>query len=282
MEFALPPHAATEVRGPTAFGGGARRFWDLLWLYAVADFKYRYAGSLLGYFWALLRPVALAAVLFVVITKVLVGASNTPHYGLLLLLNLELFMFFAEATGSSTYSLTNGELIRKMPIPHAVQPLAAVLTNTFALIPGVLIVLAFALFSGVEPTWRWCLLPVLLLALIAFTAATALLLSTLFLRFRDVGQIWPIGSRFLFYLTPVLFPIEAVPGGILSAIEVVNPLAPLFAEMRRNIIDPTAPGWFEWADTTLHEALPCVLFVVVCVAGLVVFVRRAPRAAEEV
>ena len=70
----IPP--LEEVPGPSALGGGWRRFLDLLILISVADFKKTYFGTVLGYFWSLLRPLALFAVLLFVFTRVFrIGAG---------------------------------------------------------------------------------------------------------------------------------------------------------------------------------------------------------------
>src|SRR5687767_15653602 len=94
-----------EVQGPSAYGGGARRFFSLLWLIAVTDFKLTFLGTVLGYVWSLLRPLMLFAVLYVVFTRILQFGDQVPHYPVFLLMNLTLFNFFLEATARSVYSV---------------------------------------------------------------------------------------------------------------------------------------------------------------------------------
>ena len=78
-----------DVAGPSALGGSAKRFFDLLYLISVNDFKRTYFGTVLGYFWSLLRPLALFAVLLFVFTKIfrigdcLLYTSPSPRDGLL-------------------------------------------------------------------------------------------------------------------------------------------------------------------------------------------------------
>ena len=86
------------VRGPSALGGGRRRFFELLWLMAVTEFKRTYFGTVLGYVWSLLRPLLLFAVLLFVFTKIFRLGSTVPHYPVLLLFNIVLFGFFQEST----------------------------------------------------------------------------------------------------------------------------------------------------------------------------------------
>src|SRR5436190_19918127 len=94
-----------EVHGPSAFGGGARRFLDLLWLVASTDFRKTYFGTVLGYVWSLLRPLLLFAVLLLVFTKIIRVGSQVPHYQELLLFGIVLFSFFQEATMNAVSSV---------------------------------------------------------------------------------------------------------------------------------------------------------------------------------
>ncbi len=279
-ETALAPELA-DVSGPSALGGGWRRFLQLLWLTAVADYKHRYAGSALGYLWTLLNPLLLFGVLYVVITEIFAGYSGVEAYPVMLLLNIELMQFFTEATIVATYSLEREALIRKVTIPQVVVPLSSVLNSTFSLTGGLVVAFVWILAYGVAPTWSWLLFPVVLVALLAFTCAIALLTSSLYVRYRDVAQILPGVCRALFFLTPVIYPIEAIPKGWLTTLESFNPLAPLFVQLRVWVIDPDAPGWFEYAEGPFQELMPFVLFFAICGLGAYVFARRAGRVAEE-
>src|SRR5436190_14111986 len=112
-----------EVRGPSALGGGGKRFLELLWLVAATDFKKSYFGTLLGYLWSLLRPLLLFAVLLFVFTKIFRLGSQVPHYPVLLLFNIVLFTFFSEATNSAVFSVVGREgIMRKTQFPRLVAP----------------------------------------------------------------------------------------------------------------------------------------------------------------
>jgi ABC-2 type transport system permease protein len=272
----------TEVEGPSALGGGWRRFVQLLLLTAVADFRRRYAGSALGYLWTLLRPLLLFGVLYVVITQILGNFAGVPNYAVMLLLNIELIQFFTDATIIATYSLERQGLIRKVRIPQVVMPLSSVLDSVFSLAAGLLIAFVWILAYGVSPMWTWLLFIPLLAALVLFTAAVAMILSSLYVRYRDVAQIWPAIARALFYLTPVIFPIEIIPKGWLTTLESFNPLAPIFVQIRVWVIDPDAQTWSQYAGNTFQLLMPIVLFVAICAAAVVIFSRRARTMAEEI
>jgi ABC-2 type transport system permease protein len=270
------------IRGPSAFGGSLRRFANLLWLQSVTEFKAGYHNTAFGYLWSLARPLMLFGVLLLVFTKIFRLGNEVPNYPALLLLNIMLFTFFAEATTNAVQSVTKQEnVVRKMQFPRIVIPLSVVLTAALDLLLNLLVVFIFLLAYGVDPQWTWLLVPVILLALLAITTGVAMMVSALYVRFRDVGIIWSVGVQVLFYATPILYPIEFAPDGFRSLVQ-ANPLAPIFEQARVWIIDPSAPDVAEAAGGS--EALVAVaafLFCAVCALGLWVFNREAPRIAEE-
>lgn len=201
-----------DVRGPTALGGGWRRSLDLLYLIAVTDFKRTYFGTALGYLWSLARPLMLFGVLLAVFTQVFRLGSDVPNYPVLLLFNIVLFGFFQEATVTAVNSIVGQEgVVRKTQFPRLVIPLAVVLTSLFNLTLNLLVVFLFILGFGVSPAWTWLLFPIVLALLIVITVAVSMIVSSLFPRFRDMAIIWTVLATVLFYGTPVLYPLEAVP-----------------------------------------------------------------------
>jgi ABC-2 type transport system permease protein len=141
-------------------------------------------------------------------------------------------------------------------------------------------VVVFLFAFGVAPMWTWLLAPLLLGALIVLTTAVAMIVSSLYPRFRDLAIIWSVLSTVLFYASPVLYPLEKVPGTLRDVI-LLNPLAPLLELFRKWVIDPTAPGPVELAGGWLGLLPAVAIFVATCVAGVWVFGREAPRIAEE-
>lgn len=269
-----------DVPGPSAWGGGGRRALELLYLIAVTDFKQHYFGTALGYLWSIARPLGLFGVLLAVFTQVFRAGSEVPHYPLMLLLGVVLFGFFQEATGSAVGSILAQEsVVRKTQFPRAVIPLSVVLTSLFNLLLNLVVVFVFILGFGVAPHWTWLLVPVLLALLVVITAAVAVIVAALYPRFRDIGIIWTVLSTVLFYGTPVLYPIERVPG-VLGHVVALNPLTPLFELARKWVVDPGAPGPVA-AGGGWRLALACVLFAAVCGVAVWVLHREAPRIAEE-
>ena len=89
--------------------------------------------------------------------------------------------------------------------------------------------------------WTWLLLPVVVLALAVLTTAVSMLLSALYVRFRDLLLIWTVSATMLFYGTPILYPIEIPTTEGFRALLMANPIAVILEQARVWIIDPTAP-----------------------------------------
>jgi ABC-2 type transport system permease protein len=277
-EAAIGPELR-KVHGPSALGGGRRRFFELLFLVSVTEFKKSYFGTALGYLWSLIRPLMLFAVLLAVFTQVFKVGSQVPHYPVLLLFGIVLFGFFQEATFAAVTSVVGREaIVRKTQFPRLVIPLAVTLTSLFNLGLNLVVAVVFILAFGVSPTWTWLLFPVVLVLLFVFTTAVSMIVSSLYVRFRDVGIIWSVLVTALFYGTPVLYPIEIVPATLRGVI-LLNPLAPLFMQARKWVIDSTAPGAAAYGSWRLAVAM--AIFAAICVLAAWVFNREAPRIAEE-
>ncbi|MEK6251275.1 MAG: ABC transporter permease [Actinomycetota bacterium] len=281
MSVSVTSSELREVRGPSALGGGWRRFIDLLWLIALNKFKVTYLGTVLGYVWSLARPLMLFGVLLFVFQEILRFGGQVPHYPVLLLFNIMFFSFFQEATQHAVTSVVEEEgIVRKTQFPRLAIPLASVLVAVFTLGVNLIAVFIFILGYGVGPYWTWLLLPVLVLPLLVITSAMAAILSALQVRYRDVQIIWSVVAQALFYATPVLYTIDFVPDQFRWLI-LLNPLTPIFLVAREWIIDPSAPGAIEAAGGA-PELLPAVaMFVAICVLSVWVFNREAPRMAEE-
>jgi ABC-2 type transport system permease protein len=271
-----------EVRGPSSLGGGRRRFLDLLWLMSVTEFKRMYFGTVFGYLWSLVRPLIQFAVLLIVFTKIAKVGKGVPNYAEGLLLSIVLFGFFQEATQNSVQAVLAQEgIVRKTQFPRMVIPLAVVLTALFNLGLNLVVVFIFILAAGVDPTWTWLLFPVAMGLLFVFTATAGMMLSALYVRFRDVMIIWTVLVGVLIYATPIVFPIEKVPSEFRKVI-MLNPLSPIFEQIRVWVIDPSAPTAAQAAGGVLNLLPSIVLFIGICVLGVWTFNRAAPRIAEEI
>jgi ABC-2 type transport system permease protein len=269
------------IQGPSAFGTDARRFFHLLWLTAVQSFRVQYRSSILGYVWTLARPLAFFGVLYVVFAHILFRGTglDVPHYAVLLLMNLMLYLYFGDATGTAMGSVVRNEpVVRKMHFPRIVIPLAIVLTATMTLGTNLVAVFAFIFVTGVEPQLSWLLLPAIVGSLVTYSAGTALLLSIAYVRMRDLEHVWTVVMRVLFYGTPILWPLEMAPESFRWVIA-LNPLTPILYQARVWIVQPDATPLVELVGTAplVGSAL---IATAICTTGVWLFIRKAPRVGE--
>jgi ABC-2 type transport system permease protein len=261
-------------------GEDLRRLWSLTWTMAVVEWRLRFYGSFFGYLWSLARPFALFGVIYVVFAEFAKLGDNVPNYAVYILFGLVLFQFFIEITSGCVQSLVVREgLIRKVRFPRLAVPLSIALTALFNLGMTLIAVFAFALASGVTPRWTWLELPLLILILLLFGLGLGMLLSVLYVRFRDVQPIWDVVSQALFYASPVLYVVTMVPETFQRAY-LANPIASVLTEMRAAVLDPTARHVWDAIGDPVRLLVPGGLVVAACLLGWWAFNRAAPRIAE--
>ncbi|HEX5982679.1 MAG TPA: ABC transporter permease [Solirubrobacterales bacterium] len=282
---ASPP--LREVRGPSALGGGRRRFFDLLWLMSMTEFKRTYFGTVFGYLWSLVRPLMLFGVLLFVFTQVFRLGAGLENYPVLLLIGIVQFTFFQEATTNAVTSVAAHEgIVRKTQFPRLVIPLSTVITAAINFCLNLVVVLVFVLAWGVDPSWSWLLFPVAMLALFVLTTAVSMALSVLYIGFRDVAIIWTVAAQMLFYASPILYPLG--PKGLnepgIEEFLMINPLAVIFEQVRVWLLhEPAeiAPGAAAAAGGWPHLLPAVAIYLGLCAFGVWIFNRNAPRIAEE-
>jgi ABC-2 type transport system permease protein len=280
------------IQGPRALTDDWARFWHLTFNIARTQWKMRFFGSALGYLWQLMRPLLLFTVLYVFFTKVarvgqgpLAAPGQPEHfYGAQLLGSIVLFNFFAEATAGSIRSVLESEvLVRKIHFPRLVIPLSVVLLALFNLSLNLLVVFVFALISGVRPMLTWLELPLIILLIAFLATGLAMLLSAMFVYFRDVEPIWEVLLQVLFYISPVIIPIDAVAAHVSTLalkIYMVNPVATVLQQFRHAIINHATPSAGQVLGSQAALLLPVGIAVVFFIGGFVVFNRAAPYVAE--
>ncbi|HUB35882.1 MAG TPA: ABC transporter permease [Solirubrobacteraceae bacterium] len=271
------------MHGPRALTDDWSRFWHLTYNIARNEFKLRFFGSMLGYVWQLMRPLLLFGVLLFVFSHV-AKVSTAPHYAVALLSGIVLFTFFGEATGGAVRSVVDREnVVRKIHFPRLVIPLSIVMLASFNLALNLVVVLIFALAEGVRPMVSWLEVPLILGMLVVLSAGLAMLLSALFVHFRDVQPIWEVVCQVLFYASGILIPIELLRERLnptLFHLLMVNPLAAIVEQFRHAVIDPQALSSGEALGGWLQLLEPIGIVVAIFAVGFWVFNRSAPLIAE--
>lgn len=288
----LSDQLGQPIRGPRALSDSWSRFWHLAYNIARSEFKLKFFGSALGYLWQLVRPLLLFGVLyvfFVLIFKVDKAKGAAGHYyGAQLLGSIVLFTFFAEASSGAVRSVVDREnLVRKIQFPRLAIPISIVLLALFNLGLNLIVVMIYAVISGVRPLLSWLELPLIIAMLTVLGTGMAMLLSALFVRFRDVQPIWEVFAQILFYCSPVIIPVEVVREKLFHAhnflyhLYTLNPLVAIFQQFRHAMVNHAtlSAGQAMGSWTALLE--PLALVVLLCVIGFWVFNRAAPRIAED-
>jgi ABC-2 type transport system permease protein len=265
---------------PSALGADLRRSWSLTYTLAATDFKLRFFGSALGYVWTLMRPLLLFGVLYFVFTEVVRFGDNVKDYPVYLLTSIMLFTFFAEATSRGVTALVDREnLLRKVRFPRIVIPLSVALNALFNLGLNLIVVFVFVFASGIEPRWSWLELIPLIGLLVVLATGVTMLLSALFVRYRDMLPIWEVVLQVLFYASPVIYVVADMPDSV-EREAMANPIAAVLTQMRHALIDPSAPTAGEAIGGDVRLLIPLGVVAVVSALGVWIFMREAPRIAE--
>jgi ABC-2 type transport system permease protein len=269
---------AYRIGAPRA--GGFKQFAALTWTLALTEWKLRFYGSVLGYVWQLARPFAFFGVIYVVFTKIVGLGDEVEHYGVYILFALVLFNFFAEVTNGCVRSLVAREsLLRKVSFPRIAIPMSVTVTGLLNLTGTLLAVFIFAVANGVYPDWGWLELPVLVFLLALLSSGVGMMLSVLYVRYRDVEPIWEVLTQILFYASPILY-VSTLIDSCCRHPYVAQPIASILTEMRHAVIDPGAPDVATAIGGTYRLALPLLVIFGAFALGLWLFNREAPRIAE--
>ena len=265
---------------PTAFGGELRRLAELTFTMAALSLKVHYLGSKLGYLWGVMRPLTLFGVMYFVFSNIGGFSDGVDNYAVYLLTSLVLWTYFAEATTGSAGSLLGAQnLMRNLRFPRLVIPLAAVLKALFNLAMNSIAVAILLAASGVAPRWSWLELPLLVALLVVLATGVAMLLSSLYIRFRDIAQLWALSVQLLLFGSAVFYVITEFPRDVQRGL-VANPLAMIFTEMRHALIDSSAPSAAEIAGGAGYLLIPLAVVAGTFALGLWVFSRESPLMAE--
>jgi ABC-2 type transport system permease protein len=259
----------------------AARLLVLIRALTFTEFRLRYAGSIFGYFWSLARPLLLFGVLYVAFARVLKFGAGVDNYPLLLLVALVLWSYFLETTSAAMGVLVaRADVLRKIAIPLIVLPVSVSLTALLGLLLNLVAIAVFLFVGGITPTFAWLWFPLLLLELYAFTLGVSLILSALFVPFRDMGDIWSVLSQTIFYGTPIIYPVTLVVGlapGWVTPI-MCNPMAQIIYQSQSVLIGGHRPitefleGW--WI------AVPYLVVAITFIGGLLLYRHRSASLTE--
>lgn len=248
------------------------------------DFKLRYQGSVLGYLWALLRPLMMFAILYIVFAKLLKIGGDIPHYPVYLLCGTTMWSFFTECTSQGIQAVvTRGDLLRKISFPKYIVVVSATLTAVINMLINVVVIIIFALLNGVEPSLYWILAIPAVLELYILSLGIAFLLGSINVKYRDITSIWDVLVQALFYAVPIIYPISLVADTSATAAKIIllNPIAQAIQDIRYGLItQETITAWNYIANPLVIIPIAITLFFLVF--GAIVFRKKSKFFAEEV
>ena len=249
------------------------------------DFKLRYQGSVLGYLWALLRPLMMFAILYVVFCKLLRIGGDIPHYPVYLLTGTVMWSFFTECTMQGIQAIVSrGDLLRKICFPKYIVVVSATLTAVVNMLINVVVIIIFALINGVSPSWTWLLVPFSLIEIYLLSLGIAFLLGSINVKYRDITSIWEVLVSAAFYAVPIIYPISMVANVNATAAKVLllNPIAQAIQDIRFNLITSETITMWGYLNNPLVKIVPLFAIALVLVFGAIIFRRRSKYFAEEV
>lgn len=259
-----------------------RPSWPMIRQLAAADFKLRYQGSILGYLWSLLKPLAIFIILYLVFVRFLRFGEQIEFFSVYLLLGIVVWSFFFETTSHGLKAIVDQrDLIRRINFPRLSLLIAGSINSLINLGLNLIIVAVFLRIVGADIQLAALWLPLLLLQLYLLALALSLFLATLYVRFRDIGHIWEIAGQGLFYLTPILYPLNIVPEAAAKWL-LVNPLAQIIQDLRYVLVTNQSPVIDQFFGGPGIRWLPLTVTLAGLAGGLWYFQRQAPNFAEQV
>jgi lipopolysaccharide transport system permease protein len=257
------------------------RHRGLIGLLVARELKARYRGTFLGYLWSLLNPLLLLAVYTAVFTWVIParGATGVP-YPLFLFAGLLPWLFLSGTLLDAAVVLPdNGPLLKKVMCPPEVFPAVTVLAHLVhhllalpVLLAGMVVTASLGLMRF---PWTVVLLPLALLPLLVAVTGVALGVAALAVHFRDLKDILHNLLTLIFFLVPIIYPLDAIPLSFLRQVVKANPVTPLVELYRDLMLLGRLPGPRVW--------LAAAVVAVVCwLIGSTIFGRLRETLAETV
>lgn len=241
------------------------KFRPLLNELVARDIKIKYRRSVLGVLWALLNPLLMMIVLSVVFSNLFrFDIENFPLY---LLSGQIVFNFFNESTTTAMSSIiSNASLIKKVYVPKYLFVISRVVSVFINLLASFMALIIVMIAMRAELHWTVLLAPIPLLLLVFFSLGVGLILAAVTVRFRDIMHLYSVFTTMLMYLTPVIYPMSALPEW-LAKIVMLNPLTNILIMLRNVMINGML---FDWQSLLLGV----IETVISMVLGLYVFYKN--------
>ncbi|MBX4187720.1 MAG: ABC transporter permease [Candidatus Doudnabacteria bacterium] len=254
---------------------GHENYKELVLRLAKTDFKLRYHGNVLGYLWAIIKPLSMFTILNFVFSSIFnFKNSGVPFYSLELLTALLLFQFFSEGTMNGMQALVaKSQLVTKIYVPKWTIVLASTLNSFFIFGTNLVVLTLFFSVNHKTPTLMG-ILSFLFYAVLLYilVIAFAFLSAAFYVRFRDLGTIWEVLLSVLMYAAPIVYPLSVIPDN-LQRLLLINPLAFIINFAKQGLIY----GIYAKPEQIFILVLGVLLFLVV---AILVFNKFQKKVAE--
>ena len=230
---------------------GIYQYRGFIWQRAVADLRHRYAGTSLGVVWNVVNPLAMIGLYSLIFSRLIPaqmpGVPERFGYVLYLCAGFLPWLAFSECVTRGTNAfLENGPYLRKLPMPEQVFVAQTAAAATLGLAISFSLLLVISLTLHHQPTVYWLLLPLPLVLLQTTGFGIGLLLGTVNVFFRDVGQLLQIGLQIVFWTVPIVWSPMSMPPWVNSLLR-WHPLSPMLAGIRELFLRGAVPAPGEWA-----------------------------------
>ena len=200
-----------------------------------------------------------------------------------LLLGNVIWSFFSEATNRGMVSIVNRrDLLRKLKFHKEIIVLSSICGAAINFSINLVVVLIFSIFNGVQFSWTVIVALPLFIELFLLATGIAFLLSTLFVRFRDLSQIWEVIMQAGMYATPIIYSLTFVMNQSVLAAKIImlNPMAQIIQDMRYFIIDKANLPVWQVINNKAIVLIPYLIPIIVFVIGINVFNKHSKKFAE--
>lgn len=207
------------------------------------DFKKKYKRTILGVLWSLLSPLLMLLVMKLVFTQFF--GRSTPHYTTFIFAGTLNYAFFSESTGQGMQSLMgNAGIFTKVNVPKYLFLLSKNVQTFINYLLTLLIFFVLCIFDGITFTWRIVFLLYPIACLVLFNLGLGLILSALFVFFRDIQYLWTVVTQLLMYMSAIFYNIDRY-SQTAQYLFLLNPLYLFIRYFRKIVIEATIPSiWF--------------------------------------
>lgn len=254
--------------------GAVWRYRELLFVLMMRDIKVLYKQAALGAAWAILQPVFAVAIFTIVFGYFARMPSEGVPYPLFAFAGVLPWTYFAEAVRRSGLGLvSDSELVRKVYFPRLIMPLANVVTPLVDFCIAFMVLLILMAFYGMAPSWKFLVVPPLMVVAALLALSIGLWLAPINVRFRDIKHTLPFIIQIWMYASPIVYPLSMVPEQWQWAYS-LNPMVGVIEGFRWAVFNQGEPNFTALAMSA--AIIPLLLF------GGLVFFRRMERSFADV